>query len=322
MRRRRSSDCGVLLDFEEVRRRLQLGTRLDLGVQEIPVEQIVGSVGRAHEFDGCFRPRTARLRAVLHQIKQARPNAADTPIHVYQVDHANFVVDGHKRLSMAVEEGRETIDAEVSRFASRFHVAGDTTMEDIRATEREARFRQATGLAAAAPDARFPLSDPDGYLDLEESIKAHSYDFSKDQRRLVEPAEGAKHWYDFVFGPAVKIALDSGVARLLSSSTEADLFLMVRRGSHDPMDHDWQIAPAFVERTHDRLRAAAPGRLPATIQRVTRRSRPKPRVLPKGDVDPILPYREPVARRRTQKQPDGVKPSDEASADPGDGIDD
>ena len=301
MRRRRSSDCVVLLDFEEVRRRLQLGARLDIGVQEIPVDQIVGSVGRAHEFDGCFRPRTQRLRRLLHQIKQARPNAADTPILVYQVDHAYFVVDGHKRLALATEEGRESIDAEVGQFASRFHLAGGTTMDDIRATELEHRFRQASGMAEAVPDARLALSDPDGYLDLEESIKAHAYDLSRDQGRLVELAEGAKHWYDFVYRPVVKIAMDSGVATLLSSSTEADLFLMVRSGSRGPMEHDWQISPAFVEKSQDRLRAAAPRRLPATIERVTGRKRPKPRVLPKADVDPIKPHRDsPAPRRRTQ----------------------
>jgi hypothetical protein len=288
---------------------------VDVGFQVIPVDQIVGSVGRAHEFDGCFRPRTQRLRAVMSQIRNARPNAADSAILVYQVDHAYFVVDGHKRLSLGVEEGRESIDAEVSRFSSRFHLARDTTMEDIRATEREQRFRQKSGLAAAVPDARFPLSDPDGYLDVEESVKSHSYDLSRDQGRLVEPAEGAKHWHDFVYRPVVTIALESGVGRLLSSSTEADLFLLIRSGSHGPMDHGWQIPAAFVEESRDRLRAADPGRLPGTIARVTRRGRTKPRVLPKGDVDPVLPHSDhPASRRRTRASGEGTKPADDAPA--------
>ena len=269
-----------------MRRRLHLGTRRDLGVQEIAVAQIIGSVSRAHEFDGCFRPLTDRLRKVLAEIKRAKPNAADSAIAVYQVDHAYFVVDGHKRLSLAVEEGREAIDAEVGRFASRFHVASGTTMEDIRATERENRFRQVTGLDLAVPDARFPLGEADGYLDLEESVKAHSYDLSKDQGRVVPPEEGARHWYDHVYRPAVGIALDSGVAGLLSSSTEPELFLLIRAGSRGPMDPGWQIPPAFVEHTVGRLRAAAPRRGSAAIARVTRRGRAKPRVLPKDDIGP------------------------------------
>lgn len=284
MRRRRRSECGDLLEFEEVRRRLQLGPRRDIGTDEIPVAQVIGSVGRTHEFDGCFRPRTARLRKVIAEIKQAKPNAADSAILVYQVDHAYFVVDGHKRLSLAVEEGRELIDAEVGRFSSRFHVSSGATMDEIRATEREHRFRQLTGLDLAVPDVRFPLSDVDGYLDLEESVKAHAYDFSKSEGRLVPPQEAARHWYDFVYRAAVKIALDSGVAGLLTSSTEPELFLMVRHGSHGQMEHGWRVSPAFAERTVDRLRASAPRGVPAVLSRVTQRNRARPRILPKGDI--------------------------------------
>jgi hypothetical protein len=304
MRRRRSSECGELLDFEDVRRRLQLGTRLDVGTQEIAVSQIIGSVSRAHEFDGCFRPRTQRLRKLLYEIKQAKPNAADSAILVYQVDHAYFVVDGHKRLSLAIAEGRESIDAEVGRFASRFHMSSDTTKEEIRATEREHRFRQTTGLDLAVPDERFPIGDIEGYLDLAESVKAHSYDLSKDQGRVVPPQEGARHWYDFVYRPVVKIALDSGTGRLLSSSTEAELFLLLRSGSRGPMNPGWQIPPAFVEKSVERLRANAPGRVPAALARVTRRARSRPQVLPKGDIGPLVASEErdaaPVQRDATE----------------------
>ena len=285
-RRRRSSDCGSLLEFEEVRRRLQLGTRVDVGVEEIAVEQVIGSMGRAHEFDGCFRPRTQRLRRVLDQIKAARPNAADLPISVYQVDHAYFVVDGHKRMALAIEEGREMIDADVGRFASRFHVAGGTTMQQIQVTAREARFRQVTGLDVALPDVRFPLGDIDGYLDLEESLKAHAYDLSREQGRLVPPAEAARHWYEHIYRAAVEIALSSRIARLLSTSTEPELFLMVRRGSHGPLDPDWQVPPSFVEYSVDRLRESEPKGIASALSRVTRRRRPRTDILPKGDVGP------------------------------------
>ena len=285
-RRKRSSDCGSLLEFEEVRRRLQLGTRVDVGVEEIAVEQVIGSMGRAHEFDGCFRPRTQRLRRVLDQIKAARPNAADLPISVYQVDHAYFVVDGHKRMALAVEEGREMIDADVGRFASRFHVGGGTTMQQIQTTAREARFRQVTGLDVALPDVRFPLGDIDGYLDLEESLKAHAYDLSREEGRLVPPAEAARHWYDHIYRAAVEIALSSKIARLLSTSTEPELFLMVRRGSHGPLDPDWQVPPSFVEYSVDRLRESEPKGIASALSRVTRRRRPRTDILPEADVEP------------------------------------
>src|SRR6188472_2635345 len=97
--------CGELLAFEEVARLLGLGTRVDAGREEIRVLDIVGSVGRVGEFDGCFRPRSPRMRRVLDQIRSARPDAADIAISVYRVDHAYFVLDGHKRVALAIEEG-------------------------------------------------------------------------------------------------------------------------------------------------------------------------------------------------------------------------
>ena len=118
---------GPLLDFGEVSHHLRLGTRVDLGRQEIPVRRVIGSVGRAHEFDRTFQPRGVRLRRIVEQIAANQPNAADVPIQVYEVDQAYFVVDGHKRMALAVREGRVDIDAEVTRFFSRFHVDGQTT---------------------------------------------------------------------------------------------------------------------------------------------------------------------------------------------------
>jgi hypothetical protein len=157
-------------------------------------------------------------------------------------------------------------------------------MEDVRATEREQRFRQITALDVAAPEARFPLADAADYLDLEESVKAHAYDLSRDVGTLVPPPEAARHWYDLVYRPVVRIALDSGVGALFTSSSEAELFLLLRRGSRGRMDPGWRIPDAFVEASRARLREAAPGRVPSALARVTGRARPKPRVLPDGDV--------------------------------------
>jgi hypothetical protein len=286
MVRRRSSDCGDLLDFEEVRRRLQLGTRTDIGTHEIPVAAVIGSVSRVHEFDGCFRPRTERLRDLLQQIRTARPNAADTPILVYQVDHAYFVVDGHKRLAIAVEEGRTDIDAEVGLFPSRFHVARGTTMDEIRVTELERRFRETTGLDVAAPEARFPVSDPDAYLELAESVKAHAYDLSRDLGVVVEPSEAARHWLEVVFRPVLEVGRAAGLGRVLSSCTEPELFLVLRRGYTEPMDHGWKVPASFLERSGQNLRAAEPSGVPAAVARMTRRNRSRsgPNVLELGDV--------------------------------------
>src|SRR4029079_4504962 len=118
--------------------------------------------------------------------------------------------------------GRTFIDADVDWYETRFHVDPSTTQDELAATHAETRFRETTGLDRAAPGERFPLSDLDCYLELAESVKAHSYDLSRDQRRVVEADEAAAHWLEYVFRPAVGLARAGETARLLDSATDAD----------------------------------------------------------------------------------------------------
>lgn len=286
MARVRPTPCGELLDFNEVQRLLRLGTRTDIGTHEIPVAQVVGSVSRVHEFDGCFRPRTRHMQKILAGIRAVGPENTDRPILVYQVDQAYFVVDGHKRMALAVEQGRRFIDAEVSAFPSRFQVSPSTTIDEVRATESELRFREITGLATAVPEARFPLANYEGYLELAESVKSHSYDLSRQLGRVLDPAEGARHWYDYVFAPGVALAKETGLDGVLSSSTEAELYLLLRRGiNYTHLDWEWEIPDTLSDRAVANLRAAEPSALPAAVARITGR-RPRPAtVLPPADVE-------------------------------------
>ena len=103
-------DRPDLLAFEEVSRRLGLRTRLPVGRREVAIEEIIGSVGRAADFDGCFRPQTGKLRRAIAD-RAADPVVVDMPISLLQVDHAYFVEDGHKRLSIAIAAGRKAVDA-------------------------------------------------------------------------------------------------------------------------------------------------------------------------------------------------------------------
>ncbi|HET7520214.1 MAG TPA: hypothetical protein VFK61_01610 [Candidatus Limnocylindria bacterium] len=260
--------CGELLAFEEVARLLGLGTRLDGGREEIQILDIVGSVGRVREFDGCFRPRSVRLRRVLDHIGSARPEAPDTPITVYRVDSAYFVLDGHKRVSLAISQGRQYIDAEVTVFPTRFHVDARTTMGTVRATADERRFREITGLASGVPDARFPLSDPAGYLELMESVTAHAYDLSEERGAVVPRGEAARHWYGTIFLPCMDIAESANVAGLLTSLTAADLFLLLRRGITDAMGRDWQIPEAAAAKARSNLRRAGRPPLVTAVRRL------------------------------------------------------
>ena len=79
-------------------------------------------------------------------------------------------------------------------------------------------------------------------------MKAHTLDFSRAEGRLVPPEEGARHWYETVFVPILELIGSTGVGQLLESMTDADRFLLFRRGIDVPMLPGWRIPRAAAER--------------------------------------------------------------------------
>jgi hypothetical protein len=90
-----------------------------LGVREIPVAQIVGSVGRWRDLRADFRPRRSpsadeeRYRLVRAAVQRYEPLP---PILVHRVGKEYFVLDGHHRVAAARALGRVYIDAEVTEY--------------------------------------------------------------------------------------------------------------------------------------------------------------------------------------------------------------
>ena len=278
MRLPRSRDCGDLLTFEEVRRRLRLGSPLIEGSRTIRVDDIIGTVGRARDFDGCFRPREPYLAARIREIRERSPNAFNEPIDVIRVDRAYFVADGHKRVSIAKETGVEFIDARVSHASSIYELAPGVDAESIDRTSREQQFRQETGLMDAVPAARFAVNEPVGYPELQEALESYAYELSQRLGRLLSREEGAALWYECVYRPTVAAAQRARLPELLSVWTDADLFLVLHRQSRqlwgtecnpaqDEADH---LVAKVIDKVHPD--ASAIGKL---VQRARRRRQPE-----------------------------------------------
>jgi hypothetical protein len=108
-----------LLSFEQVRERLGLLSRRQRGLQDIPLDRIVGSVGKYREFTRSFLPSDKGLKRRWKNVYAA---ALDTqglpPIDVYQVGDVYFVNDGNHRVSVARQFGAKTIEAYVTEFLS------------------------------------------------------------------------------------------------------------------------------------------------------------------------------------------------------------
>lgn len=267
--------CGTLLELDEIRRRLHLGAPVIEGEATIQVAQVIGTVGRAGDFDGCFRPLTAVLQKRIDDIGRANPRVADQPIDVFRVDRAYFVADGHKRLAIANATGREFIDARISRLASAFELAPGVEPEAIDLTARELEFRQESGLLEAVPRARFALNDPSGYAELAEALRAYGYEMSQRLARLLSRSEAAGSWYECVYLPTVHAGRKTRIAELIDGCTDADVFLTLHRQSHSLFGTECAAAEEAV----DRLIADERGPVRAgisAVERVLRRARRRP----------------------------------------------
>jgi hypothetical protein len=224
-----------LVPFDEVNRRLALSGRSYLGLREIPIERIVGSIDRSADFRRDFRPRRRLSRSRLATLRAAFPDGVMPTISVFEVGGAYFVEDGHHRVALAREQGAEFIDAEVTRLETTYEVGPDVDVAQLIHTEQQRNLLNESGLGRARPDAVIEFTFADGYAQLAEIIKAHGYDLARHAGRLPTLEQVAADWYDSVFLPGCDAARRAGLPEIYVSwqPTEADLFLWIYKLRRD-----------------------------------------------------------------------------------------
>jgi nucleotide-binding universal stress UspA family protein len=217
-----------LLSFDEVRETLRGTSTLPRGLQEIPLDAIVGSVGRYSDFTRSFLPlvdsqaeRWARVKAM------AEGQTGLPPIEVYKIGDAYFVRDGHHRVSVARDIGARSIEANVTEVEVKIPLSPDDSPRELILKAEYASFLERTRLDVIRPDADLRLTEAGKYPLLEEHIAVHRYFMGVDQHRDVPYEEAVAHWFDTVYRPIVDVIHDQGLLRDFPGRTESDLYLWV-----------------------------------------------------------------------------------------------
>jgi hypothetical protein len=110
-------ECSRLLAFDEVGVGRLAHNRRYLGLRNVEVSKIVGSVGRHDAFDRGFMPTKASLAERWKRIDRAFHNGLALPaVRLHKIGDAYFVEDGNHRVSVARYQGVETVEAEVTEF--------------------------------------------------------------------------------------------------------------------------------------------------------------------------------------------------------------
>ena len=113
---RRTCACATRLAvFAEATAGRAATARRNLGLQAVDLDTIVGSVGRARDFDRQFRPGPAiserRWQALDRAMRSGEPIP---PVVLYRLDGRHYVEDGHHRVSTAKAVGWRSVDAYVT----------------------------------------------------------------------------------------------------------------------------------------------------------------------------------------------------------------
>lgn len=121
----------------------------DLGVADVPVDRVVGTVSRVDDFDRAMRPLRPHLRGRWETVAAGvKAGRGLPPVRLVRLGELYFVVDGHHRVSVARANGQVTIEARVRRLCTVAYACHCLTLLDLPNKAAERRFLE-----------RFPLPD-------------------------------------------------------------------------------------------------------------------------------------------------------------------
>jgi hypothetical protein len=214
-----------LLSFDTVRDRLKIRGQHYAGLQLIPLDKIVGSVGRYQDFDRAFLPAQEHIRERWRAVYQAAQREGLPPIELYKIGDAYFVRDGHHRVSVLKELGATHVEAYVTEFETPVPLSADTVEADLDLKGEYAAFLLETGLDRLRPEQQIEFTVPGQYCKLEEHIAVHRCFVGQRESREVPYNEAVARWYDEVYCPLAEIIREAEILTQFPGRTEADLYL-------------------------------------------------------------------------------------------------
>jgi nucleotide-binding universal stress UspA family protein len=219
-----------LLSYDDVLNKLRLTGRAARGVREIPIADIVGTVGRCMDFTRTFLPRKAtdeQRWANLMAFVQQNSLDALPPIEVYQIGSAYFVQDGHHRVSIARQLGVEFIAAIVTEVQTRVPLTPDADWEALIRNAEYAAFLEYTHFDRLRPKTNFSASVAGQYAKLEDHIEVHRYFSEAAEGRELDFEEAVCRWHDEAYQPIADAIHDQGLLSDFPGRTTTDFYLWI-----------------------------------------------------------------------------------------------
>ena len=221
----RSAD---LLSFEDARKNLGSGWSGRQMRKEIPLDAVVGSVGRYKDFTRTFLPLRDSDSSRWTNVKVASDGLAGLPpISAYQLGDVYFVLDGNHRVSVARQARATFIEADVNQVETRVPLTPDDDIDDLLLKSELIQFLDYTNMDRLCPDYRLRVTAPGQYLKLMELIDIHHYYMSREAGQKIPFAEAVVNWHEHVYLPLLRFIRERGMLRGFHGRTETDLFVWI-----------------------------------------------------------------------------------------------
>lgn len=234
-----------LLSYEEVSMKLG-GHEIPLRqLEEIPLDAIVGSVGRFMDFTRDFLPRQDSDAGRWASIKVAMTGPAGLPpIEAYRIGDVYFVQDGNHRVSVARELGATHIEGYVREVETRVPISVDTRVDDLINKAEYAEFLELTKIDKVRPEADLTITESGRYRILESQIEAYGQGLAKGNDEAVALEQAAGIWYDDAYMPVVRLIRERRMLRGFPGRTEADLYAWISQ-HHAQVEEalGWEVKP-------------------------------------------------------------------------------
>lgn len=228
---RRQND---LIPYHEIRSRLSPERESYRGLQQVPIDAIVGSMDRFNDFDRTFLPRQGHTARRWKNVDRAfYEDVTLPPIQLYKVGDVYFVKDGNHRVSVARERGVEFIDAEVIEGHIRVPLYASMSATELLLQVEYAEFLRRTEIDKIRPDHDIRPTALGRYDEIWEHIQGHKEWLTAIWHRPATTAEAVADWYDYIYEPIVRVARERKVLERLPHRTEADVYLWVMRHRGD-----------------------------------------------------------------------------------------
>jgi len=234
-----------LLSYEAVRRTLRAVEESKQELREIPLDAIVGSVGRYTDFTRDFLPRSDTDKERWAQVMAKTQGLAGLqPIEAYKISEVYFVLEGNHRVSVARQLDASHIEAYITEVRTRVPLTADINPSDLILKAEYLDFLDRTQFDQLCSQTDLILTNPGQYPILEEHISTHRYFMGIDEDRPIPYEEAVKHWYDSIYCPIVDIIRERGILRYFPERTEADLYLwLAKHQSQLEQALDWPLTP-------------------------------------------------------------------------------